>query len=205
MDLWLGLTLWPLEDVAVILKSIITEQMLRLSSWALPGIILWMRPANERWGYNVTSSLIGWACSQNLPCTSCESALKWMPQNTLIISQHWFRYWLGAISYQAITWANVDPDMYHNLVSLGHNELVIIKRIGVNNGLVLEKATTKTGIMETNYDKKKHQLLVLCHWAEKSYTETKGLLFWQICHQWLHWKLSFWQLPVQPMMTNLST
>ena len=79
---------------------------------------------------------------------------KWMPQNTLIISQHWFRYWFGAISYQAITWANVDPDMYHNLVSLGHNELVIIKRIGVNNGLVLEKATTKTGVMETNYDQK---------------------------------------------------
>ena len=30
-------------------------------------IILWMHPANERQGYNVTSSLIGWAHSQNDP------------------------------------------------------------------------------------------------------------------------------------------
>ena len=32
-----------------------------------PGIILWMRPANERRRYNVTSSLIGWEHSQNDP------------------------------------------------------------------------------------------------------------------------------------------
>ena len=25
--------------------------------------------------------------------------------------------------------------------------------------------------------------------------------YWWNCHQWLHWKLSFWQLPVQPVMT----
>ena len=35
----------------------------------LSGIILWMHPANERWRYNVTSSLIGWALTQNDPCT----------------------------------------------------------------------------------------------------------------------------------------
>ena len=32
------------------------------------GISLWMRPANERRRYIVTSSLIGWAQSQNYPC-----------------------------------------------------------------------------------------------------------------------------------------
>ena len=32
------------------------------------GIIFCMRPANERRRYNVTSSLIGWAHSQNDPC-----------------------------------------------------------------------------------------------------------------------------------------
>ena len=32
------------------------------------GIILWMRPANERWRYNVTSSLIGWVHTQFDPC-----------------------------------------------------------------------------------------------------------------------------------------
>ena len=31
------------------------------------GIILCMRPANERRRYNVTSSLIGWAHAQNKP------------------------------------------------------------------------------------------------------------------------------------------
>ena len=34
---------------------------------AYSGIILSMRPANERRRYNVTSSLIGWAHSQNYP------------------------------------------------------------------------------------------------------------------------------------------
>ena len=28
--------------------------------------------------------------------------------------------------------------------------------------------------------------------------------FWQNFHHWLHWKLSFWQLPVQPVMKILS-
>ena len=32
------------------------------------GIILWMHPANERWRYIVTSSLIGWVHTQNDPC-----------------------------------------------------------------------------------------------------------------------------------------
>ena len=35
---------------------------------AFAEIILWMRPANKRRGYFVTSSLIGWAHSQNDPC-----------------------------------------------------------------------------------------------------------------------------------------
>ena len=34
-------------------------------------------------------------------------------------------------------------------------------------------------------------------------TETK-MSFWRNFHHWLHWKLSFWQLPVQPVM-NISS
>ena len=30
---------------------------------------------------------------------------------------------LGAIRQQAITWANVDPDLCRHVASLGHNEL----------------------------------------------------------------------------------
>ena len=42
----------------------------------------------------------------------------------LMMSQHWSRWWLGAIRHQAMTWANVDPDLYHHMASLGHNGLI---------------------------------------------------------------------------------
>ena len=32
------------------------------------------------------------------------------------------------------------------------------------------------------------------------FTETKMSSFWRNFHHWLHWKLSFWQLSVQPVM-----
>ena len=41
----------------------------------------------------------------------------------LMISQHWLRKWLGAVRQQAITWANVDPNLCRHMASLGHNEL----------------------------------------------------------------------------------
>ena len=40
-----------------------------------------------------------------------------------MISQHWFK---GAIRQQTITWTNVDPDLYHHVATLGHNELNLI-------------------------------------------------------------------------------
>ena len=62
---------------------------------------------------------------------SCEIALIWMPldftddQSTLVWiwvnigSGNGFAAWW----HQAITWAKVDPDLCHHVVSLGHNEL----------------------------------------------------------------------------------
>ena len=41
---------------------------------------------------------------------------------TLVLSQHWFRQWLGAVRQQAITWAKVDPDLCRHMASLGANE-----------------------------------------------------------------------------------
>ena len=38
---------------------------------------------------------------------------------SLIISQHWLRQWLGAARQQTITWANVDPDLWRHMASLG--------------------------------------------------------------------------------------
>ena len=40
-----------------------------------------------------------------------------------MISQHWFRKWLGAVRQQAITWADVDPDLCRHMASLGPNVL----------------------------------------------------------------------------------
>ena len=52
---------------------------------------------------------------------------KWLPgechRSQLMIHQHRFREWLGAVRQQAFTWANVDPDLGHHMASLGHNEL----------------------------------------------------------------------------------
>ena len=43
---------------------------------------------------------------------------------SLVISQHWFRQWVGAIRHPAITWACVDPDLCRYMASLGHNVLI---------------------------------------------------------------------------------
>ena len=42
----------------------------------------------------------------------------------LMISENWFRLWLGAVRQQAIYLANVDPDLCHHMLILDHNELI---------------------------------------------------------------------------------
>ena len=41
-----------------------------------------------------------------------------------MISQHWFRLWLGVAKQDAIT--NLDPDLCRRKASLGHNEFKCI-------------------------------------------------------------------------------
>ena len=41
----------------------------------------------------------------------------------LMVSQHWFRWWLVAWRHQAITWNNVDEDLWHCIVSFVQSEL----------------------------------------------------------------------------------
>ena len=58
---------------------------------------------------------------------SCEIALIWMSldftddQSTLV------QVMACAVRQQAITWANVDPDICRHMASLGHNELKMEK------------------------------------------------------------------------------
>ena len=40
-----------------------------------------------------------------------------------MISQHWFRWWFGAVRQQAITWTNVDLVPCRHMASPGHNDL----------------------------------------------------------------------------------
>ena len=74
------------------------------------------------------------------------------PRVHLTMRKHWFREWFGteegkthylnqwwpskvtqsdthiyiyAVRQQAITWANDDPDLWHHMASLGHNELML--------------------------------------------------------------------------------
>ena len=56
--------------------------------------------------------------SVKFPSTKCQQA-------SLMISQHWFSWWLGAIRQQAITWTNVGPDLCGHMALQGHNETIL--------------------------------------------------------------------------------
>ena len=43
-----------------------------------------------------------------------------------MINQHWFREWLGAVRQQAITWNNIDPNLFYYMASPGHNVLTYL-------------------------------------------------------------------------------
>ena len=49
---------------------------------------------------------------------------------TLLISRHWFRYWLGAIMQQAITWNNAGQVYWRINVSLGLSDVIWWHRSG---------------------------------------------------------------------------
>ena len=54
---------------------------------------------------------------------SCEIALIWMSLDFVDDQSTFVQIWLGAIRQQAITGANVDPDLCRHMGSLGPNEL----------------------------------------------------------------------------------
>ena len=60
------------------------------------GIILCMRPANERWHYNVTSSVIGWVHTQNDPCGNSHDLEDFFSLQYKCLTDQWrlfFFYW----------------------------------------------------------------------------------------------------------------
>ena len=61
------------------------------------------------------NGMISWSFSVNLVIDECHIT-------PLMISQHWFRWWLGAVRQRAITWANFDLDLCCHMASLGHDK-----------------------------------------------------------------------------------
>ena len=56
-----------------------------------------------------------------LPSGNCH----WAP---LMMIHHWFRKWLGGVIQQAITRANIVPDLCRHMTSLGHNKFTLNMR-----------------------------------------------------------------------------
>ena len=68
---------------------------------------------------NIESIIFEFMSSWLIFSISCEIALRWMLQIFLQMIG-----WGNAIRQQAITRANVDPNLYQHMTSLGHNEFM---------------------------------------------------------------------------------
>ena len=71
----------PIQPTLCLISLALAKQCRHYVLWAVTGIILFMRPANERRGYIVTSSLIGWAHIQNDPYGDFTSFIDSSPPN----------------------------------------------------------------------------------------------------------------------------
>ena len=60
-----------------------------------------------------------------------EIMLRWILSDLSHDKSTWFRQWFGAVKQQAITWANVDPELYYHKVSPGHNGSINTKPLPV--------------------------------------------------------------------------
>ena len=83
----------------------------QVSEW-LTLMVLWHREAI----YSATI-IIGETCILKIYFMSWSPAIY-----SQLVSQHWFRYWLGAVRQQAITWTYVDHVKHHHMVSLSLNK-----------------------------------------------------------------------------------
>ena len=74
----------------------------------------------------------------NFVSTVCEISIRWLQRTHLVISQHWIRYWLGAVRQQSIIWTKVDPDLYHRMTSL--NVLTLCTKMTVTLQTMISSA-----------------------------------------------------------------
>ena len=118
--------------------------------------------------------------------------MKWFSgechRTSLIRIQHWFRQWLDAVRQQAISWTNVNWDLCHCMVLVGHNELTLFHIV-----IQLVLITTKYHLLWGTCKSKR--LIVL--WLHKN---TPYLI-----HLWISWRkltVSWWNLNILPSKSN---
>ena len=112
------------------------------------------------------SILFYWLVSSDnlmiMPSDECHRTL-------LMISQHWFRWWLGAVRQQTITWANVDSVSCRLMVSLGHNELIqkilqsnfiLCELISIQHTEANKKGPPICKVFKSSFLKKKLSILI---------------------------------------------
>ena len=84
----------------------------RLTHWPLVNVAV----TSNQYLSNIFYRLRTWKFPVKLPSYGCT-------RTYLMISLNWFRWGLGAISHQAITWTNDDSDPWCHMASLGQLEL----------------------------------------------------------------------------------
>ena len=116
----------------------------------------------------------------------------------LMISHHWFRWWLGAVRQQAITWTSVDQDLQHHMASLGPNELTFLVlqldlRENCFNSMAINAmtpyVTMPSATMEmcriNRYVPSTWAILMSCFtsvsWNDRSMSSFRGLIYIYIC------------------------
>ena len=89
--------------------SAVIHSVMEIRNYWYPGIILCMPPANERWRYIVTASLIGWTHTpiETWKKTSFIYSVSAVPADGLAP--------MGAMPSEAQWWLSVDPHLFTGL------------------------------------------------------------------------------------------
>ena len=108
----------PLTKITVDWSAFINNADIKSINSLAPG-----RPStNFKWIFLCScNSMISLLHSGKLFSCECH-------RTPMMICRHWFRYWLGAVRQQAITWIIADPDLHSHMAPLGSNELNLKSR-----------------------------------------------------------------------------
>ena len=85
--------------------------------------------------------------------------LRPVAKTLMMINQHWFRQWFGAVRQQATIWVNVEWDLCPHMASLGQYELTPKRR--ETHGCVVSTVATDALVL-------KHQAISI-HNADQTF------------------------------------